>query len=323
MLPVNRLERGRGRSRVGGRGGWCAAGMVELRSRDGGYARRPRVQHADQWRRRSTCLGSPPCIPAGDLAGVPALQIPLLHRISHFAFLKRRTSTLSSSTVVTPPLEPARARQEQGRVFLLSPASLVGARGRRILTGETSSPLLAPLLSGAALPLGEIYAAISTLYFRGKLEYARRFGRSGAGPAALVITPDRGLVEADQPVTLEELRRFAATVIDPEEPRYVEALLLSAEEAHRSLGESCEVVLLGSIATRKYVEPLLGVFAARLLVPEAFIGRGDMSRGGLLLRAVAEGRELQYVAVRNAARRGHRPPRLDPASCGRPRGSRD
>jgi hypothetical protein len=191
-----------------------------------------------------------------------------------------------------------------------------------MLAGETSSPPLEPLLRGAALPLGEVYAAISTLYFRGKLEYARRFGRSGATPAALVITPDRGLVEADQPVTLEDLRRFAATAIDPEEPRYVDALLVSAEAARRSLGESCEVVLLGSIATPKYVEPLLGVFAARLLVPETFIGRGDMSRGGLLLRAVAEGRELGYVAVENAARRGRRPPRLDPARRGRPRGSR-
>ena len=212
----------------------------------------------------------------------------------------------------SPPMEPGGAGTEPGRVFLLSPASLVGVRGRRILAGESSSPLLEPLLRGLSLPLGEIYAAISTLYFRGKLAYAQRFGRrAGGGPSVLVITPDRGLVEADRPTTLEELRRFATTAIGPDEPRYVDALLASASEARGSWGEGCEVVLLGSIATPKYVEPLLSVFAARLLVPEAFIGRGDMSRGGLLLRAVAEGEELAYIAVASAARRGSRPPRLD------------
>ena len=216
-----------------------------------------------------------------------------------------------------------RAPVRAGRLFLLSPASLVGVRGRRVLAGDTSSALLGTLGEGAALPLGQVYAAISTLYFRGKLEYARRFGRrQGSGPAVLVITPDRGLVEADRPVTLEELRRFAATDIDPEEPRYVDALLSSAQAARNTLGEQGEVVLLGSIATPKYVEPLLSVFAARLLVPEAFIGRGDMSRGGLLLRAAAEGQELDYVPVASATRRGRRPPRLEPAGrARRPKGS--
>jgi hypothetical protein len=212
------------------------------------------------------------------------------------------------------PIEHTGDGAGEGRLFLLSPASLVGARGRRILAGASSSPLLQPLLEGASLPLGEIYAAISTLYFRGKLAYARHFARvSAGGPSVLVITPDRGLVEADRPTTLAELTSFAATAIDPAEPRYVGALVASAEEARGSLGARCEVVLLGSIATPKYVEPLSSVFGARLLVPASFIGRGDMSRGGLLLRAVAEGRELDYVAVATATRRGPRPPRLEPS----------
>ena len=216
-----------------------------------------------------------------------------------------------------PPMPPPPTDTAGRRVFLLSPASLAGVRGRRILAGATSNPLLEPLLDGGSLPLADVYTAISTLYFRGKLEYARRFARqSGAGPSALVITPSRGLVEVDHPVTLEELRHFAATAIDSEEPRYVEALLGSAHTVRRSLGESSEAVLLGSIATTKYVEPLLGVFAAQLFVPDSFIGRGDMSRGGLLLRAVAEGRELDYVAVASAARRGRRPARLHPAGRG-------
>ena len=71
-------------------------------------------------------------------------------------------------------------------------------------------------------------------------------------------------------------------------------------------------MLLGSIATGKYVDPLLAVLGERLRFPADFVGRGDMSRGGLLLRCARAGTELTYVAVRDAARRGPRPPRLPP-----------
>ena len=216
-------------------------------------------------------------------------------------------------TVRTSSLPKASAAPTRHRLFLLSPASLGGVRGRRLLEGGAGRPCFERLHRGAAVPLADIYAAISTLYFRGKLEYARRFGHHpGGAPSVLVITPDEGLLEADRPVSLADVRRFAATPIDPAEPRYVDALLDSAELLRRSLPAACDVVLLGSIASPKYVEPLLGVFGARLLVPEAFIGRGDMSRGGLLLRAAAAGLELEYVPVQGAARRGHRPPRLEP-----------
>ena len=50
----------------------------------------------------------------------------------------------------------------------------------------------------------------------------------------------------------------------------------------------------------------------RLHFPVAFVGRGDMSRGGLLLRAVDAGRELDYGPVAGAVRHGTRPPRLEP-----------
>lgn len=206
--------------------------------------------------------------------------------------------------------------RERDRVFLLSPASLGGARGRRLLAGGGGGPCVERLHRGGAVPLCEIYLAISTLYFRGKLEYAQRYGRrAGREPGVLLITPDRGLLEASHPVVLDDVRRFAGTAIDREEPRYLEPLLASAERLRSSLVAAAgDLVLLGSIASPKYVEPLLGVFGERLLVPEAFIGRGDMSRGGLLLRAVAAGRELAYVPVASAARRGSRPPRLDAAT---------
>jgi hypothetical protein len=73
-----------------------------------------------------------------------------------------------------------------------------------------------------------------------------------------------------------------------------------------------EVVLLGSIGTRKYTETLLGVFGERLKFPFDFVGRGDMSRGGLLLRAVANAKELEYTSVLGGVLKGKRPQRLGP-----------
>ena len=72
----------------------------------------------------------------------------------------------------------------------------------------------------------------------------------------------------------------------------------------------CDFVLLGSVATEKYVEPLLKVFGDRLLFPSDFVGRGDMSRGGLMLRCARSGAELPYVPLLGAAVHGKRPPKL-------------
>jgi hypothetical protein len=71
-------------------------------------------------------------------------------------------------------------------------------------------------------------------------------------------------------------------------------------------------VLLGSIATGKYVDLLLEVFGDSLRFPSDFAGRGDMSRGGLLLRCVDARRELAYAPIDGAPRHGPRPPRLGP-----------
>ena len=80
-----------------------------------------------------------------------------------------------------------------------------------------------------------------------------------------------------------------------------------------SLGPADRVILLGSIATGKYADLLRPVLADRLVFPSQFVGRGDMSRGGLLLRAMDAGVELEYVPVFSGAnRRGKRPPRLEP-----------
>jgi hypothetical protein len=161
---------------------------------------------------------------------------------------------------------------------------------------------------------------MSGLYFRGKLTYARRFGVSpdagdqAAGTTVHVITPNAGLRSPETLVSAAALRAFAETDIYPGNAAYRRPLERSATALAADLGRECEFVLLGSIASPKYVDVLLGILGDRLTFPLAFVGRGDMSRGGLLLRKAAEGTELEYVPVAGAVRRGPRPSRLPPLS---------
>jgi hypothetical protein len=153
---------------------------------------------------------------------------------------------------------------------------------------------------------------LSSLYFRGKLAYALAFATSPAGCSGqYVITPNRGLICASTRITLADLESFALVPIDPGEPRYVEPLVEAAKRVRDRLGKDGEVVLLGSVATGKYVECLLPIFGEALKFPAEFVGRGDMSRGGLMLRCVTAGEELTYIRVQDAIRRGKRPPKLE------------
>ena len=191
-------------------------------------------------------------------------------------------------------------------VFLLSPASCAGKRAQMLLKSRTS-PLTARLADGGGgAPLGEVFAFMSSLYFRGKLAYANRFGR------ALVIAPGRGLVAADLPIRVADLEAMAEVPVDADEPRYREPLVRDATALERDLEPGSAVVLLGSVATEKYVGPLTEVFGDRLHFPAAFVGRGDMSRGGLMLRCARAGTPLEYAPVRGALRHGSRPLRLGP-----------
>ena len=166
--------------------------------------------------------------------------------------------------------------------------------------------------------LGEAFAFISGLYFKGKLAYALEFARPPepdlplTASGALVITPTAGLRAVETAVDVDALRAFAAVDIAAGDPRYRTPLVASAGALAEEIGEACDVVLLGSIASAKYVDVLLDVFGERLLFPVDFVGRGDMSRGGLLLRCVRSGQELPYVPVRGAVRHGPRPPKLAP-----------
>jgi hypothetical protein len=172
---------------------------------------------------------------------------------------------------------------------------------------------LAHAVQGEGAPLGDVFRFTSGLYFRGKLAYAEAFARPPPSfPGALVIAPGAGLVPAGTIVRAEHLRAFAGVPVDARVARFREPLVRDARLLGEAVGSSGEVVLLGSIASDKYVEPLLATLGARLLFPVEFVGRGDMSRGGLLLRAVRAGGELAYAPVAGAVRHGPRPPRLPP-----------
>jgi hypothetical protein len=197
------------------------------------------------------------------------------------------------------------------RVFLLSPADCSGKRARLLQDGGADD--LGRRLQGSeGAELGEVFSFVSSLYFRGKLAYARAFARPPAGLAGVhVITPCDGLRPPQSPLRRSDLRRYAGVVVDADEPRYRRPLLRDLHALVPSWTET-EVVLLGSVASPKYVNLLAPVLGARLVFPPDFVGRGDMSRGGLMLRCVEERRELSYVPLLGAARHGPRPARLPP-----------
>ncbi|HZM91946.1 MAG TPA: hypothetical protein VFB92_00930 [Vicinamibacterales bacterium] len=206
------------------------------------------------------------------------------------------------------------------RVFLLSPANCSGIRARRVVSEAARFELAEQLRTPAGAPLGDVFSFVSGLYFRGKLTYARRFScppdptDQFVASGVLVITPNAGLRAADVAVTRKSIQAFAGEPIDLSNPRYRRPLEQGARTLGASIGPDCDVVLLGSIASGKYVEVLLPIFGDRLLFPPAFVGRGDMSRGGLMLRCAASGEELEYAPIAGAIRQGSRPPKLDPAT---------
>ena len=192
------------------------------------------------------------------------------------------------------------------QVFLLSPARCDGRRAKVLLSPNASFELAERVRTGGA-PIGDVFAFLSGLYFRGKLAYARRFGRRAhSAEASFVITTDRGLVSLETHVTAADLEAFSRVDLAVAGEQFVAPLRRDAERLAEELGPDGRVVLLGSIATGKYVDTLIGVFGERLVFPEEFVGRGDMSRGGLMLRCVSDARELAYRPVLGAVRRGPR-----------------
>lgn len=217
------------------------------------------------------------------------------------------------------------------KVFLLSPAIATGRRALQLAAPRASFAAAGRLRSPEGLPIGEAFCFMSALYFRGKLAYARRFASSWAehwaGPpvlpgqpgcggqesgvdlqlapdagSILIIAPGFGLVTPEWPLTAERLRRLARTPVDPARRGYSAPLRRHARELASLLPAAARIVLLGSIATGKYLDLLLPILGERLLFPRAFAGTGDMRRGAMMLRAAASGEELEYAAAARAAR---------------------
>jgi len=207
-------------------------------------------------------------------------------------------------------------------VFLLSPAFCGGRRGAILLKdGGTSLP--AQQLTAGELTLGAAFSFVSGLYFRGKLAYARHFAAARVSASVDdggvgVITPTRGLQSPDRIVDARLLREFVGVDLASGDPRYLDPLVRDLRALEARLAPEHRVVLLGSVATAKYLEPIADILGTRLCFPREFVGRGDMSRGALMLQRVESSVELEYVPFSSAI------PRTGPRAAGvaKPRGSR-
>jgi hypothetical protein len=94
-----------------------------------------------------------------------------------------------------------------------------------------------------------------------------------------VISPGEGLLVLDEPVALDRLRGWASVPIDAGNRHFTEPLVRHAEDLERAYGATARFVLLGSVATDKYVRPLVRVFGDHLLFPSDFVGRGAQHEG--------------------------------------------
>ena len=192
------------------------------------------------------------------------------------------------------------------KVFLLSPARVDGRRAQFLLNPKASFALARQFQTTGAT-LAELFTFSSGLYFRGKIAYARQFADLKQGDQIRVITTNAGLVDPERVLTPADLLAFQTAEIDETNPHYRKPLLRHSQALERT---KPRVVLLGSIATAKYRDILLECFGERLLFPSDFVGRGDMSRGALLLRAARAGNELPYLAVQGAVLKGKRAQRV-------------
>lgn len=187
-------------------------------------------------------------------------------------------------------------------LFLLSPANLGGVRAQQLISPRAEFDAAQQYRSEEGVPVAIAFAFMSALYFRGKIAYALHFAQPGN---VFVIAPGFGLVPPEWCMNEERMKVMKKTPVDAAKRGYRKPLERDALALAGRVDGDAHVVLLGSVATGKYTDVLLPVFGPRLRFPAAFAGLGDMSRGGLMLRAVRENRELEYVTL-DAPR--HRPP---------------
>ncbi len=194
------------------------------------------------------------------------------------------------------------------RVFILSPARLGGIRSSVLLREEAEFDLATRLRKGQA-NIGEAYSFISGLYFRAKLEYARTFAAPPAGvPPVLIIVPGLGLLPPETRLDRDQLRCVGEVIVHQDQEEFRSPLMRDA--AMLAKGDATRFIFLGSIATRKYTDPLRSVLGETIVVPNQFAGLGNMSRGSLLLKHATAKDELPYIPLGPELHRKARPSRL-------------
>ena len=189
------------------------------------------------------------------------------------------------------------------KIFLLSPANTSGLRAKQLTSPRSNFDAARLYRSSEGVPISIAFAFMSALYFRGKITYALHFA-DPTPDGVFIIAPGFGLVPYDWRITEERMTVMSKTDVDVRVRKYRKPLERDAAALANALGADAEVVLLGSVASGKYVDILLPLLGRRLRFPAAFAGMGDMARGGLLLRAVRANRELEYTTL-DAPR--HRP----------------
>jgi hypothetical protein len=189
-------------------------------------------------------------------------------------------------------------------LFLLSPATLNGLRAQQLMSIRAKFELARRYQTAEGVEIADAFAFMSALYFRGKIAYARRFAVPCpilGGDGIFVITSGYGLVPPDWRITEERMKRMRKIDIDLSARTYVKPLREHAKLIAGALDaegdKEAQVVLLGSVATGKYVDALWPIMGSRLRFPIAFAGLGDMARGGLMLRAARAGKELEYTTL--------------------------
>src|SRR5438094_600116 len=179
-------------------------------------------------------------------------------------------------------------------VFLLSPANTSGLRARQLTSPRATFQVAELYRTPDGVPVGLAFAFMSALYFRGKITYALHFG---GVENTFVIAPGYGLVPPTWCITEERMKVMSRTPVDIRKRNYRKPLERDARALAETLEDDAQVVLLGSVASGKYVDILWPIFGERLVFPAMFAGLGDMSRGGLLLRAARANRELEYTSL--------------------------
>jgi hypothetical protein len=205
--------------------------------------------------------------------------------------------------------EKLEVQNPRPRIFLLSPATTEGLRAQQLTSPRARFGAAERYRSPEGVTIGEAFTFMSSLYFRGKIGYARHFAAPPPELALgtqddgiLVIAPGFGLVPPSWRITAEEMKKLRRTPVDLKSRAYCAPMKKHVEQL-RDLAPAAWVVLLGSVATGKYVDLLLPALGDRLLFPRDFAGAGDMKRGGMMLRAVREDQELAYVTLDAPRRR--------------------